>query len=954
VFVPGVFRSNGAIQEFKRAMLTVKTGIKVVVRSFGGMVLALATVVLLAGCGSSGDPKETIARAEGHRAKGNFKAAIIEFKNVLQKDAAHAEARYLLGLTYHDSRDYRSAEQELRRALEFGYDRNKVMPVLGKSMLALGQFQKVLDEVPESGGASAAVQADLLTLRARALSGLGQAEKARALIDQALALQPDFTDALLAAARHAAGARKLDEASGFVDRALRGAPRNVDAWLLKGELARLRADKVGLLAANEKVIEVDPNNVVARLNMASLYVADDKIEEARKLVTQSKALAPGNVMVVYMQALIEFKVRDFKAAKDSVQQVLKVAPEHLPSILLAGAIEAELGSYGQAQTHLSAVLERAPGNLYARRLMVTTLARSGQTQRAQEVLQAGLKQAPEDAQLLSLAGELYVQGGEFGKAAEYFERAAKRNPQDAMARSRLGLSRLASGETERAFADLESAVAIDATAYQPDMVLVMTHLRRGNYDQALKAMASLEKKQPNNPATYNLKAIIYLGKIDIPNARKQLERALELQPAFLVAARNLAQIDLQEKNPKAARGRLEAVLGKDPGSVPALLALAELGPALGATQSEQVDWLERARKANPQSVQPPLMLARLYSQAGDTKKALELAQQVQAANAENPQFLDLLGNAQLGAGQKDQALITFHKLVKLQPNSPVALYRLAGVQAAAAQHEAAEETLQKSLALKPDFTDALVALVPLQLRAKRYVQAMTTARQIQKQNPKAPVGYALEGDVLMAENKFPQAVKAYEAVQGTAGNSSLRVRLHKAYLAAGMAQEGNARLAQWLKEAPDDRLIRLHAAESALGRADYKDAITHYEWLLQKQADNVMLLNNLAWAYFQNKDARALPTAERAHKLAPEDPSVADTLAIQLIAGGDHKRGIELLEKATKAAPEVAEMRYHLAQGWIKAGDKPKARAELERVLSSGQKFSGYEDAQKLLKQLRE
>jgi tetratricopeptide (TPR) repeat protein len=927
-----VFGSGGVVnRKFARATLAKNMGIEVMAKFSGGLALAFAAVALCAGCGSSSDPKDTIVRAQDYRAKGDFKAAIIEFKNVLQKTPGDAEARYLLGITYHDSRDYRSAEQELRRALEFGYDRGKVMPVLARSLLALGEFQKVLDLVPQSGNASAAVQADTLTLRARALAGLRQNEKVRELLAQALVLQPDFADALLALARHAAGERKLDEASSLVERALQGAPRGVDAWLMKGDLARLRSDKAGLIAANEKVIDIDPTNVIARLNIASQHIADEKIEEARKLVAQARTLSPGNVMTLYTQALIEVRVRDFKAANDAIQQVLKVAPDHLPSVLLAGAIKAELGSYGQAQTHLTTVLERAPGNLYARKLMISALARSGQTQRAMEVLQAGLKLTPEEPQLLSVAGELYLQGGEFGKAAEYFERAAKRNPQDALARSRL-----------------------DATAYQPDMVLVVSHLRRGNYDQALRAMGSLEKKQPNNPATFNLKAMIYLGKKDIPNARKQLERALELQPAFLAAARNLAQLDLQEKNQKAARGRLEAVLGKDQGNVPALLALAELGPALGATQSEQVDWLERARKANPQSVQPPLMLARLYSQAGDTKKALELAQQVQAGNPENPQFLDLLGTAQLGAGQKDQALITFHKLVKLQPNSPAALYRLAGVQAAAAQHDAAEEMLQKSLALKPDFTDALVALVPLQLRAKRYAQAMTTVRQIQKQNPKAPIGYALEGDVLMAEKKFPLAVKAYEAAQGMTVNSSFRVRLHKAYLAAGMAQEGDARLAQWIKEAPDDTLIRLYAAESSLGRADYKGAITHYEWLLQKQADNVMLLNNLAWAYFQTKDTRALQTAERVHKLAPEDPSVADTLAIQLIEGGNHKRGIELLEKAAKAAPEVAEIRYHLAQGWIKAGDNRKARGEIERALSMNQKFSGYEEAQKLLKQLKE
>jgi putative PEP-CTERM system TPR-repeat lipoprotein len=243
--------------------------------------------------------------------------------------------------------------------------------------------------------------------------------------------------------------------------------------------------------------------------------------------------------------------------------------------------------------------------------------------------------------------------------------------------------------------------------------------------------------------------------------------------------------------------------------------------------------------------------------------------------------------------------------------------------------------------------------VPLHLRAKRYVEAMTTARQIQKQSPKAFIGFALEGDVLMAEKKFPQAVKVYEAVQGTTRNSVLRVRLHRAYVAAGMTQEGDARLAQWLKDAPEDAQIRLLAAEAALGRVDYKGAIVHYEWLLQKQTDNVMLLNNLAWLYFQTKDKRALETAERAHKLAPEAPAVADTLAIQLIDSGSYKRGIELLEKAVKTAPDLPEIRYHLAQGLLKAGDRTRARDELERAIAIGQQFPGQAEAQQLLKQLR-
>ena len=132
------------------------------------VVLMLAVAVLSAGCGLFSDPQRMIAKAQEYREKRDYKAAIIELKNALQKDATHAEARYLLGATHYDNRDYRLAEAELRRALESRYERSKVMPALARAMLMLGNFQKVLEQVPVEARMSNAVQADVLTLRARA------------------------------------------------------------------------------------------------------------------------------------------------------------------------------------------------------------------------------------------------------------------------------------------------------------------------------------------------------------------------------------------------------------------------------------------------------------------------------------------------------------------------------------------------------------------------------------------------------------------------------------------------------------------------------------------------------------------------------------------------------------------------------------------------------------------
>jgi predicted Zn-dependent protease len=137
---------------------------------------------------------------------------------------------------------------------------------------------------------------------------------------------------------------------------------------------------------------------------------------------------------------------------------------------------------------------------------------------------------------------------------------------------------------------------------------------------------------------------------------------------------------------------------------------------------------------------------------------------------------------------------------------------------------------------------------------------------------------------------------------------------------------------KWLKEHPKDVVVPDYLAELALKKLDYKAAARQYEALVALQPDNVMFLNNLAWAAGNLGDPKALSYAEKAAALAPANPSVLDTLGMLLVKQGNVKQGLEKVQKAAQLAPNQSDIRLHLAEALIKAGDKPSARKELEAL----------------------
>lgn len=917
------------------------------------IALAFATSAALSGCDSTSNltEQEYIQRAKDFEDKGNLKGSIIELKNAIQKNPNSPQARLLLGQAYVDAGQGADAEKELKRAGELGVGKESIKVSMGEALLLQQAYQKILQEIAPGDDTSPKNLARINRIRADALMGLGQHEEACTLYVQALGKDPEHIPVYWGVTHCAAIKKDWNAAKGHLDNALKIDPKNPGTWLLLGDLEHTLDDLAAAEAAYATALRYAPNDIQGLANHAMVLLSQGKHDLAGQDIAKFRKLAPRDPRGGYLQALLHYRQGRYAEAKGALQEVLVAAPKHRPSNLLAGAVAYALGDYEQAAAKLGLVLGEIPGNAYTRKLLAATQIKLGEPDKAQETLKPLLVSITDDPQVQNLFGGAHMAATEFNKAGDYFEKAVAMDPDTPATRTQLGLARLLARESEIAVTELGSAARLDLKGEtQADMLLVIAHIDRREFDKALEAAAALEKKQPNNPAVFNLKGGAFLGKNDNANARKSFERALRLNPGYFPAAKNLARLDLKEGKPEAARKHFQNILAKEANNSRAMVELAKLWLA-GGDEKQAVGLLERAVKTDPKSVEAYRLLVNHHLRHKQTPSAISLAREALAANPDHPDALYTLGLAQLAADDVTSALSTFKRLATLVPKSPEVHYRLATAQIAAKDLAGAQQSLQAALKLSPKALDLHVALFQLMQMRGRDDEAIRLAQSLQQLHPKVATGFSLEGDALVKAGQHTRAAGAYAKAFDRSQNGTLLSKLHRSLVLAGRQAEADARLAAWLKQHPDDLVANVYIARDHAEAGRNRQAIEQYERILRKRQDPV-LLNNLAWLYLQEKSPKAKTTAEQAYKLAPKSPPVQDTLGWILVQGGDPTRGLDLLRQAASQAPDSPTIHYHLGVALARVGDKTAARKELNQALRPGKPFTEAEQARKLLQEL--
>ena len=903
--------------------------------------------------------EDRLDRAEDAIENGDFRAAIIDTKDVLRREPDNLRGRLLLGQASIAVGDGAAAEKEFQWAVELGTPFEDIAVDLARALTQQQKYQQLLDQIALDVAQSEDDRATLNQLYGEAHLGLERPVEAREHFNAVLESDLDSVDAKLGIVASFEAERNFIQAQATLDEIVIAHPDDVRGWISSGRLnIRLRNLEsaeanfdVGVGLAEE---QSDYTALIQSLaGLADTLLAQGKNDRGRDVVERLVSAAPNDLLAILLEARIAYLDKDWSKAQQNLQRVLQMSPDHQSAKMLLGSVHIESGNLEQAEMYLSSVVAAAPDNAEARRSLAEARLLQQKMAAAQEALRPLITGSNTDARSLSMAASASVGLGDFDNAIGYLEKSIEANPGNPELQFQLVTTFLTAGRNGDAERVLSQMNVGDASEdeFRRGALLVLTKMRDGDMQAALTSARSATEKWPDNASALNLLGYVQMTMSDQAGARISFETGAKLSSNSIASRRYLAALEEAEGNLDAARDHYLAVMNEQPEATWAMFSLARLA-ARDNNSDASIEWLEKLRATDTRAIAPRAILAGLYVVGRDFDSAKVVVDEAIGLDDSNAALHNLLGLVYLNQQEIRSAVASFRRATEIEQANADYRLNLAKAQDQVGHKTQAMQTLASSMEESLLHIPSAVALASMKVEKGDLAGAMVVAERLQEIHPRSPVPHALAAEVHVRGGDLLAASKAYDQALNSAVTRTHALRSFVIKNELGLADVRRP-LEMFLADRPLDNEVRIELAESYRRDAEIRKSIDEYEKVLSSEPNNAIALNNLAWVYFEAGNSEAEMLARKAYGFLPEHGSVIDTLGWILVNKGSVDEGVDLLRRANDFTGGRAEVRFHLAAALLRSGQEDEARELLEQVLSTDETFASRDEAQRQLAKLQ-
>lgn len=897
-------------------------------------LLLIATMVV--GCGQ--DP---MSAGLDYMNKNEYSSAVIEFKNAVQAKPDALPARLALADALERLYDTVGTEQHLRKALAAGGDADTLLPRIALLMLDRDDLAKIILEFKDHRLKSAEADSNLRAVVAVAY--LGQKQLAPA--EQQLKRATVQTAAVkLAKAQWLLNQGKKEQALAALDSSL--AAPNSPWWVLRG-LSRIyeaNGQREQALQFMSRAYDAVPWHRGVMGEYGEFLVEAGKLDQAIAIRDRLKKLAPTFYMTHYVNALVLSRQGRSEESLAAALRALAIAPEHLPATLMVASAELQKGDVMMADRRLRKIAPQYPFSVPMLQLLVQAQLRLGKGTEAADSISRGLGVAPSNAGLLSLRAESEVMRGATNEAAATLERLSASDPANASYLLRLSELRARSGNKDAAKKLLDQAA--EAGKDNPlirDRIIAIS-LGMGDATRVRQLADYAMKTRPQDPQSHLTLAASLAVERDHAGARRETLAALDLQPAFQPALAALTMMAREPKQREELVVRYEKAVQAKPSSAQTYLEYAQLLQEAKSDRTSITALLENGVRSLPTSAVLREALAQQHLRAGNPDAARSIAQAGASANNASAAEVALLAAIYERVGDTKLATETYRKLATDYPQRADWRLKLAELEAGANQKREATTILRALITDRPFDPQPYIVLASL-TAPDNLPEALSIAKELGDKEPHKLTAMLLEGDLLAQAGQADEALKQFARAAKAGAVPAALLRSVQILDRSKRSQSADEELANALRKYPEDLTVIGFAAQRIRAQGNPAKAVELLQKIADKNPSNPVVLNDLAWAQIEAKQANALKNATRAAELAPNSPEVLDTLGMAQALAGKQTEALATLRTAVNLAPKAPTSRLHLAELTIATGNRKEA-ANLIQPLN--RKQLGTKDQQTL------
>jgi len=531
-----------------------------------------------------------------------------------------------------------------------------------KPDLALQQFEKAAALDPENPQ----IQTDVAVSE----MGVGQSDKGLAELERVFESKAGAAVAGPTLVLTEIRAGHVDKATAAAHSLADGNTQNPLYQTLLGVATAAQRDYPAAEAALRKAVELEPGFAPAAQNLARLYLALNRPDDAVKVYENLLAKAPDNVMALLGLTDVLIAQKKWHEAETTVTRARTAAPN-----------------------------DPAPG------LKLVTVYMAQQDWKSAQAVAAELSaQFSQNLDILDAQARAQVAAGDQGAAVGTYRRAYEIAPDSIPILSRYLRLLVAAKDWPTAKSVLQKAIdrVPGNTALKADMIRVIAEA-----DGVDAAVAKAQSYAYADPAsdTYDLiSADLYDKAGRKTEVQAVLEKATNLRPTDAPLAIALSAFYSRQGDPVKAEAVLKDRLKADPDDLPIATALGSF--YMGAKNYDAaVTQYSHVLEKNGKDAVALNNLAWLYQQKGDLPKARNFAERAAAAAPSAPQIDDTLGWILLAQGETDKAVGYLTTANRAAPREPEIQYHLAVALQRAGRSDDAQKMLDTLIGSGVSFTD---------------------------------------------------------------------------------------------------------------------------------------------------------------------------------------------------------------------------------------------------------